>query len=65
MNSDNARNHVPEIPKPMMSAIAAARIMMMLIMLWRDRETGNYFFIPFDMLLCDLGSCLSFVGGAT
>lgn len=33
MDCGKARNHIPEIPKPMMSAIAPARIMMMLIML--------------------------------
>lgn len=27
----------------MINAIAPARIMMMLIMLWREKETGNYF----------------------
>lgn len=54
----NAGNHVPEIPKPMMRAMAPAKTMMMLIMLWRDRETGNYF-ILFDMLFCTLGSDLS------
>lgn len=42
MGHGNARNHIPEIPKPMIRAMAPAKIMMMLIMLWRDRETGNY-----------------------
>ena len=56
-------NHIPEIPKPMINAIAPARIMMMLIMLWREKETGNYFFIPLNTLLCNLGSYLPFVRG--
>lgn len=63
MDCGNAGNHVPEIPKPMINTIAPARIMMMLIMLWREKETGNYFFIPLNMLLCNLGSYLPFVGG--
>lgn len=63
--NDNAINHIPEIPKPMISAIAPARIMVVLIMLWRERKTGNYFFIPLDVLLRNLGSYLSFVRGVT
>lgn len=63
--NDNAINHIPEIPKPMISAVAPARIMMALIMLWRERKTGNYFFIRFDVLLRNLGSYLSFVRGVT
>lgn len=42
MGHGNTRNHIPEIPKPMIRAMAPAKIMMTLIMLWRDRETGNY-----------------------
>lgn len=60
MDGSNARIHIPEIPKPMISAIAPARMMMLLMMLWRDRETGNCF-LPRDML----GSHLSFGRGAT
>ena len=41
MDCGNAGNHIPEIPKPMINAIAPARIMMMLIMLWREKETGK------------------------
>ena len=50
MDCGNARSHIPEMPKPMMSAIAPAKMMIMLIMLWRDRETGNYF-IPSDRVI--------------
>ena len=32
------RWHIPEMPKPMMSAMAPARMMMMLIILWTEME---------------------------
>lgn len=48
MTSANPGHHIPETPKPMISAITAARIRMTVIVLFKKRKDVRDYFTAFS-----------------